>query len=239
MPADTCLIYGLVSSAAPDEIRYIGKTTLAQAQRLRLHIYAAQKHRKARVHRWICEEMGAGHAIQMVPLKESASYYGDEESFIAAYRERGARLVNTTKGGQGAPGFRWSDAMRKAAAERSKGRTLSLDARMRISAKLKGVKLSDATRARMSASRQGERNHFFGKSHDAKAKEANGRARAKLTDEQVRELHARFVAGEKQRDLAVAYGISQAQVSGIVNGATYAWLGLGKARRGVHVQAAA
>ncbi len=54
---------------------------------------------------------------------------------------------------------------------------------------------------------------------------------AKLSDQQVHEVRAAYEHGMGQRLLARMSGVSQAQVSAIVNGTAYRWLNLGKIDR--------
>lgn len=49
---------------------------------------------------------------------------------------------------------------------------------------------------------------------------------ARLTEAQVREIHARYAAGERVVSIAQAYGVSDAQISKIGRGETWAHLGL-------------
>lgn len=51
-----------------------------------------------------------------------------------------------------------------------------------------------------------------------------GRAWRKLTVEQVLDIRARLQRGEKGRDVAKAYGVSETHISAIKTGREYAWL---------------
>ena len=51
-----------------------------------------------------------------------------------------------------------------------------------------------------------------------------GRAWRKLTVEQVHDIRARLQSGEKGRDLAKAYGVSETHISDIKTGRCYSWL---------------
>jgi hypothetical protein len=226
-----CVIYALTSSDAPDEIRYIGKITLSTDKRLALHISYAQKQRRTAVHRWICSHLDRGHTINILALKADAEWDGDEESIIAAYRARGARLLNILPGGQGTLGFRHSEEARRQRSEYMRRNTRGASASEKIAGKLRGRKRDPEAIEQQRLSVLGEKNHFFGKQHTDQANEANGRARAKLSDAEVLELRALYAAGEQQRDLARRFQISQAQVSAIINGTAYHWLKLEKLSR--------
>lgn len=224
-----CSIYGLVSSDRPDVVRYVGKTTLGADKRLRLHLSAAKKGRTA-VQRWIAAHVERGDEIRIVILRDDAQWDGDEEQFIAEYRQTG-KLLNHLDGGQGTLGLKWGKASRARASLARTGSVVPEAARRKISAALKGHKRTSEARAKQAASVSGEANHFYGRSHSAESREANGRARAKLTDDQVQSLRAQYASGTPQAALAIQYGISQAQVSAVVNGRAYRWLGLGPIKR--------
>jgi hypothetical protein len=49
-------------------------------------------------------------------------------------------------------------------------------------------------------------------------------ARAKLTDDQAREIRARRIAGESGRSLAAEFGISERGICDLFKGRTWAWL---------------
>jgi hypothetical protein len=220
----SCLVYGLASSEAPATVRYIGKTTLAPKVRLNLHLSAAKRSARTAVHRWIVSHLRRGNDILMLPLVDGANWDGDEERVISEYRASGASLMNILPGGQGTLGLRHTDEERMRRSERRKGKALPPETRAKVSASLKGHQRSLEAREKQRRSVMGSANHFHGKSHTAAAKEANGRARVKLTDEQVLEARASFAAGEPQKSIAARLGISQAQVSAIVNGKAYRWL---------------
>lgn len=217
-----CIVYGLSASDEPDRIRYIGQTTLPMDQRLKLHISAAKKARTP-VARWIKAHMDRGLEIAATIIKADAVWSEDEISIIAEYRAK-QELLNVADGGEGAPGTKRSEVFRAKLSARRKGVPIADEVKAAISAKLTGRKRPAAECEKQRLSVMGEANHFFGRSHTAEAKAANGKARAKLTEAQVIEIRARFAAGEQQRALGAEYGISQAQVSGVVNGRTYAWV---------------
>lgn len=116
------------------------------------------------------------HGLEVRLLAEwpdEASAFSHEQLLIDVFRERGAPLVNLTRGGEGATGrvpteqhrARISLAMRgkKASAETReklraarRSRVISLKTRQRQSVALKGRVVSEATRARMSAAQKGK-----------------------------------------------------------------------------------
>lgn len=94
-------IYGLVSSASPDIVRYIGFSVNPE-QRLSRHIYLSTKE-KSKKNSWIQGELKKGNTIElqilMVVQREKA--FEAEINMIKLFKSAGARLTNLTDGGQG------------------------------------------------------------------------------------------------------------------------------------------
>lgn len=55
-------------------------------------------------------------------------------------------------------------------------------------------------------------------------KEKLGKAIAKLSDEQVKEIRLRYLHGELQKDLAEEFGMKQPSMSELIRGVSYAWV---------------
>jgi hypothetical protein len=226
----SCVVYGLVSSHEPERVRYIGQTTLLPAVRLRIHLQSAKRRPRQAVQRWINKHLADGHTILMLILKTDAEYHRDEQAMISAYRAAGADLMNLTDGGEGVFGYRHTpeECARRGAANsvraRNRSPEVAAEINRRTSETLKGRPIPAEVRAKMAAARIGEKNHFFGKHHAEASRIANAKARAKLTDDQVKDMRRRRAAGETQAALGVAFGISQAQVSVALHGKTYWWV---------------
>lgn len=226
----SCVIYGLAASSNPDRVRYIGQTTLALDLRLRLHINQARYNNRTAVQKWINRHVADGDSILMITLMADAAHNWDEQRFIAEYLAAGIELLNHTEGGGGVYGYKHTaeeclargERVRAFMAARAPERWEEL--KRQVSAKLKGRALPAEQRAKMAAAHTGDKNHFYGKSHTEASRIANAKARAKLTDDQVREMRQRYAAGEKQDDLAAAFGIASSQVSVAVRRKTYWWV---------------
>lgn len=226
----SCVVYGLASSNAPDRVRYIGQTTLLPAVRLRIHLQSAKRKPRQAVQHWINKHLADGHTILMIILKTDAEYHRDEQAMICAYRAAGADLMNHTDGGEGVFGYRHTpeECARRglASVARAQNRSpeVAAEINQRISGALKGRAIPAEVCAKMAAARLGEKNPFFGQTHAEATRIANAKARARLTDDQVRDLRRRYTAGESQTFLASSFGLSQAQVSQAVRGETYWWV---------------
>lgn len=100
MPDKECTVYGLRESGA-NEIRYIGQTGYSLTSRLKRHWQEANNGNKTARSNWMRSVRDRGGEIEAVPIEENAEWNAAEIKWIAEYRERGARLLNHTDGGQG------------------------------------------------------------------------------------------------------------------------------------------
>lgn len=130
-------IYALSDESG--SIRYIGITEQKLLQRLHRHVSKAKTSPTTRTARWIrsmAPERPTIHCLLQVEKHEAADA---EKQFIAAMREAGVQLTNSTDGGCGTPG-------------RVHTRE-SIEAR---AAKMRGRKHSDESRALMSLAQKGK-----------------------------------------------------------------------------------
>ena len=216
-------VYGLASSLAPNDIRYIGQTRGMLSSRLRQHLNSASKPKNS-LQRWLRSTADSGAAVLISVLVEDAQIDLDEIRMISSHRDAGADLFNATVGGPGAKGFRHTEAECLRRSERGLGRRLSDDTKAKLSRKLKSVPQSAAFRKICTTPKYAEANAFFGKTHTTAARHANGMARAKLTDDEVREIRALRAGGWTQERLAEAFSMSQAQISQLVRCISYDWV---------------
>ena len=93
-------IYILRSAAG--EVRYVGKTSRTLRERLSQHISDARRGHNDHRSRWIRCSMRLG-TLPVIEAIETCDNDGSdsERRWIALYRSSGARLVNTTDGGEG------------------------------------------------------------------------------------------------------------------------------------------
>ena len=112
---------------------------------------------------------------------------------------------NLTKGGIGSSGFK-----------------LSQETKDKISKANSGTKRTESTKKVMSDKKKGFQNHFYGKTHSKETKIRNSGENSKSAKLKIREvieiidLFKHKIISQKQ--IAIIYGISQQQVSRIVNG---------------------
>ena len=99
------LIYALLD---PDtsEVRYIGKTTNG-LRRAKAHLWPSSRHGKTdRKNRWINSLVAKGKTPAICILAhydDATDLYQAECDYIALYKHLGARLTNTTPGGESGP----------------------------------------------------------------------------------------------------------------------------------------
>lgn len=141
----TVTVYGLASSE-DGVVRYVGQTTGQLDRRLIHHHYDAKKLGTIHKSNWIRRVIERGFEIQIVPIEENAPWGSAEIKWIAWYRQNGFDLVNTTDGGEGVVGYVRDEEWRARRSAAMKGRT----------SPRKGVKLSDETRAKISAVQKGK-----------------------------------------------------------------------------------
>ena len=126
-------------------IRYIGITEQTLRARLHRHVSKANTAPTTATAKWLRSMAPSRpeiHCLLQVEKREAAFA---ERQFIAAMREAGVVLTNSTDGGCGTPGHR-------------KGIAMSAEQRQKISAALKGRSTgpkSEAHRASLSAARMG------------------------------------------------------------------------------------
>lgn len=203
-------IYGL-HDPRTGELRYIGKS-IRPLERLGNHI-----NERSDTHRghWIAELTRLKLRpvliiIDAVPA--DTDWQTIERIYIAAAREDGCRLTNSTDGGEGVVG-------------------LCAEARAKMATTWVGRKHSPQTLALMSANRRGRKHtpewcqemskRFRGREFTPEWRQKIRKSVQKLTDTQVREIRRRLSAGESQYAIADLFGIHQGSVSNIYRGITY------------------
>lgn len=131
---------------------YVGKGTRSRAfdftRRNMYHQHLIDKHGSDSIGVGLLECSGEDIALSL------------EKGLIKCLKRMGVNLANMTEGGEGVSGYRHTEAARKAMSEKRSGR-----------------KPSAETKAKMSKSRSGEKNGFYGKRHTeaSKAKVSEGK----------------------------------------------------------------
>ena len=145
--------------------------------------------------------------------------------------ETKAKISESRKGKGG--GERTPERLAKISAA-LKGRAVSPEQRAKISAKLMGHKQSPEQIERRAQKLRGRKMpQGFAQATALRMKGAKlsathaqniGRSKAKLTDDQVREIRARRAAGEARKSLAAEYCIDAASITNLVARVSYAWV---------------
>lgn len=152
---------------------YCGKTVIAPADRLRCHKYS----RSRTGHRLKEKLRECGDFVQILiveTVQPSADWAARERFWIEHLRIVYPDAVNTSNGGDGAP-----------------GNIHTPESRAKMSAARKGVRLSSEWRAKVSAGLRGNRNHQ-GKTHSAetRAKMSAAKMGEKLSPDRIAKLRA-------------------------------------------------
>lgn len=161
------IIYALSSSDGA--VRYVGVTKQSMRRRLSAHIYRARRGENTHKDRWIRALL----AINELPIATTLEagegmWQAAERRWITQLRAQGCDLTNATLGGEGCEGYKHPEHVKRAQSMRRKGTTLSPEHKQAIGTafrgkslseehreKLKGRKVSDGTRALMSAVQKG------------------------------------------------------------------------------------
>lgn len=198
----TTYIYGLIDPFT-DEMRYIGKSIRPEG-RLRDH---CNDHSDCHRTHWIQSVLARGERPKLVILQElddSADWQQAERDWIAKVRSEGARLTNSTDGG---------DGVLNLCAESKAKMLKTWTGRKHRPESLQ--KMADASRGRVKseASKQIMREKMRGRVITWADKVSKGVR--KLTDNQVREIRIALAAHENQDVLAARYKVNQGTISNI------------------------
>ena len=107
------------------EVRYVGYTTQTLYRRLKGHIHHAKAYGRGKVRLWILQMLASEKEpiISLLESGEGAGWIEAERRWIKHYRELlGDRLVNQASGGEGVPGFCFSEESRQRISAKNKGR---------------------------------------------------------------------------------------------------------------------
>lgn len=171
------VVYGL-STSSDDRVRYVGQTIAPLKTRLRGHLRWARKGEKSALFGWIRKHLANGDEIMINPIVRDAVLHETEIQIIAFYRAAGAKLVNSTNGGEGFVGLPRSKEHQQKIADAQRGQKrepLSEEMKQRLSEILKTRVFSEEHRRRISEKRKAQ-----GISVEAQKKMAEGRRNSPL-----------------------------------------------------------
>lgn len=130
---DAC---GYVYALSLDDgvIRYVGLTKFTPERRLRGHFKRTRSGSAYPVHRWIRKHGEAVIRVRTLCLAALADLPHAERWWIAALREDGYSLLNTSNGGEAVIGYVHSDEIKCKIGDALRGKSLSLEHRASLSA---------------------------------------------------------------------------------------------------------
>lgn len=159
--------------------------------------------------------------------KRTKNFTGHKHS-----EESRKKISDSRKGKGGDKG--WTQERRDRISAALKGRVISDDQRAKISAKLTGSKQSPETIAKRAEKLRGRKMppgfaeattaRLRGVKLSAEHCVAVGKAKASLTDDQVRSIRSRLESGERQKPIALDYGVDSSVISEIKNRRSYRWV---------------
>lgn len=221
-----------------DGRRYVGSTANASSRwsKHRLYLRRGTHHSRYLQNAWRKHgEASFSFRLLLVCSPEDLLFF--EQRAL----DRLAPEYNVTRTAGSIRGVKRTPEFCAALGARKRGVSPSLETRAKIAAALRGkpATLSDEGRRRISETTR--RRHvenpalskraqekavaaLRGKQRPANIREKIGRALARLTDEQVREIRALAAQGVEQEVLVERFGISQTHVSQIVNRKKYRWV---------------
>lgn len=174
------------------EVRYVGKTFNPKT-RLNSHLGGcAVDHGRCHLKHWL-QQLKASDLRPLFEIIDAGMGNGwgaAERAWIKEYRLRGAKLVNSTDGGEGAPGYSPGDDTRAKMSAAKKNRPLS-------PTHARNVRLALVTRNQSKEQRAALSAHFKGR---AKTEEQKKKISATLTGKkQDPEMVARRAAAQRGR----------------------------------------
>lgn len=149
-----CTVYGLRSSQ-DGRIRYVGQTVMSLEKRLKNHLSHSRKYRHRHLSNWINSVIRSGYSVEIIVLRENATWNVSEIEVIAQLRADGSDLVNATCGGEGALGVHWTEDRRKKMSETMTGKKKSAEHVSNLSKAMRGRTIPPSVAEKISASLKG------------------------------------------------------------------------------------
>lgn len=198
--------------------RYVGQTFRGPITRLKEHC-SLQRENNHRAY-WLNQlrSLGLKPIMQVIEECDENSYEEKEEYHIRWRRERGYDLVNETEGGEGTKGAK---------------HIRTEEYCLKMSKALTGKKKSPEQVQRMREVASGENNAWFGKKRPDHSKRMKGEAnpvagekhpQSKLTKQDVLDIKHLLDIGERGRDIANRYNVTESVISRIKHGTRWGWL---------------
>lgn len=176
-------------------------------------------------------QLGYRHTRE-TKLKLSESAKRTRNFTGCSHTDESKRLISENRKGKGGTG--WTQERRDRIGAAHKGRIKTPEHRAAISATLTGHKQSAGQiekrmkklrgRKRPQSACDANRAFMLGRKLPADHCQSIGKSKAKLTDEQVREVRNLRAAGVPRKDLAVRFNIDAASITQIVKRTSYRWV---------------
>jgi len=155
----TCLIYAL-RDPRTKRVRYVGKSSKG-IKRARRHLCPAIRIRPYHIYNWIRKLLSLGlkptiSVLEILPYNSTDDRLSQRERhWIRKLRAQGAKLTNSTTGGEGTRGFKHSLKSRRRMSAAKKGKPLSAEHRRHLQEAKVGWVISKETRIKISLAKRG------------------------------------------------------------------------------------
>lgn len=233
------LIYGIYDTREPDRIRYVGKTTTNLRVRLSNHWTYAKTVNRSAIQRWLWSRREIREVVGIRVLREVSD--GDdldkhEVELIAHYRSQGQADLNHTAGGEGMTGYKRSEESKREISEKYRA-TGGPSAKLNwaVVREIREWRTREYVGAKEVAAKYGvnrtavdrilKNQMWFDPGFAPESLKPRIRKRdprAKLTDEQVREIRAlRQQQWIPSRELAKQYGVTEPAMQQILENRNY------------------
>lgn len=237
------VIYGVFDAQDPDRCRYIGQTVQGLKFRAAQHWHSAGKGTRRPLPCWLgsrSDRRGDVVFRELLSVLSVDNLDAEEVKLIEDYRRRGQADLNVSEGGGGSRGYKVTDVRREAMRKAASGRNNPMYGVKRPEAAAYArsfLVMTPEIRAKMGAAsraswtperRAAQAQRMRGRVREplsANAREAIGRARASLSDNQVREIRASRSEGLTLDALSELFQVSKFVVrSALGHRGAYSWV---------------
>lgn len=235
-------IYALLD--ADESPRYVGQSRCAQ-KRFCWHLGVARRGQQGRVYNWIRSVFAEAATPTLRILETCDALLADEResAWISKFLLAGIDLTNCTLGGGGIRGWRHTEETKAKIGAVHRGKVLSLEARLQISQRMRGKKLSAAHKENIGRAGLGRlvsaqtrlaiSKRMLGNTYGlgtkmstatlARRKSLRGEnsVSAKTTNDTAVEMRELFASGVRQVDIARIFGLDPVTTHRILRHKTY------------------
>lgn len=189
-------IYALIDPR-DNQVRYIGKSD-AVCRRFKEHqsdIKSASNNKKIA---WLkkLSKLGLQPRVVIIETISKLVWAETEIEWIRYFRSIGARLTNSTDGGEGIEGYKLTEAQKEKVSKMFKGKRFTEEHKRKIGESNTGKKRTDAMKEKLSTLYKGK----AGRPHTEETKKKMSESNKMRSDPNLRQLIASFHIGAKRTE---------------------------------------